>query len=112
SEAISLGPQPVRCRAWQMRSWIFSLDLVGWRCGVEGRSCAHAPETRWASEAWRKRSIQYCTVDTLTRLLAAAWRRESPSPRHQSTSSTRCQLGSHLRLSCIRADDLSRPLDP
>ena len=54
-------------------------------------------------------SVQSLDVAGDTRRQAAAWRRVSPCSRQSSTSSTRCQPRSHLRLSCIRADDLREP---
>ena len=44
SPAINRGPQPVRSRASHTRSCTASLTRPGWRCGVDGRSCAHAPD--------------------------------------------------------------------
>jgi hypothetical protein len=87
SDAISLGPHPVRCRASQTRSWTSSLTRAGWRCGVEGRSFAHWPPRRSSSLAYCHRATQYCTVDTLTRRQAAAWRRVNPCSKHNDTNS-------------------------
>ena len=73
---------------------------------------ARGPRSRFAALRWRGwRAV-------LARL-ALAWAPRNrafgahgsltggPPSRQSSTSSTRCQLGSHLRLLCIRADDLS-----
>jgi hypothetical protein len=63
SEATNRGPQPVRLRTSQQRSWSLSLSIAGLRWGREERSCRQLRSRRSASPACRHRVIQMWAVD-------------------------------------------------
>jgi hypothetical protein len=89
SEAINLGPQPVRRRSSQTRSWSAAGSSLGLRLGREERSSRHTSEVRSAGLAARQRPTQVWTVDLATFEAAAAASNVNPS---SSTSLIMCSL--------------------
>jgi hypothetical protein len=72
SVAISRGPQPVRARTAQTRSWSPSERSRGERRGREERSSKQASDARSSVLAARHRATQQWAVDFATFEAAAA----------------------------------------
>ena len=66
SEPTRRGPQPVRARTSQQRSWSLSLSIFGLRWGREERSWRQLRSRRCSSPACRQRETHWWAVDFAT----------------------------------------------